>query len=189
MGTPAVIIVNNCGIYKTCMCLKEGDLDHTGMRLQKYFNTKDSALNLVLGGDIQNLNSITERCDTCRYYNDIDSVLKDFVCSYIYLFEDGIWSLVDSSSKKRLYWYQLDLDLVRLECSLCNFEESVITDDDFGNWIAEVFLGNHNLGPVCPKCQDKFTRMTSQGECEIDLKKTISDDCPKLIRFIHQLVK
>jgi len=189
MGTPAIIIVNDCGVYLSCICSGDGYLDHTGLALQKDFGDKDSALALVKGGDFKGLYDTVERfkgehCRT-REYTSLESVRAGYeFCQRIYLFQDSIWSVVDHSSLMRLYWYQLDGDKSELKCAICGFEETVIDgNNNFGNWASEVFLNNKNLGSVCPNCQSKFTRINHHGDSVIAIEKIMADGCSALLPF------
>lgn len=195
MGTPALIIVNNNGTYMSCICNGDGYLVHTGKKLEKYWNLKEDAIELVNGGDFKGMYEPIEYFDgnTAMHRTSID--LKELIRSYphisrIYLYEDNIWSMLDDDSLIRLYWYGMARDYIHLECSICGFEEKIDTENnDFGNWVSEAFLGQKTLGPVCPACQERFTGMSDNGECEVILSKIIFTECPGLLSIFSDFIE
>ena len=193
MGTPALIIVEERGQYRTIVCSGDGYLDHTGDYLQHNITTPKQALALVSKGDVRGFYDTIEHFPNhgCKTFSTIKEALHHYGhINNIYLFEKCVWSMIDYSSCRRLYWYpEPDFpDFVYLECSVCGFEEQVISDDDFGGWVSEAFLGLKNLGPVCPNCQAIYTRINGGGECEIILREVDLTECPGLVSAIKSLV-
>jgi len=192
MGTHALIIVEDRGRYYTITCNSDGYLDHTGDYLQHNITTPKQAMDLVNQGDTRGF------YDTIEHFEDspkkIFDTLKEVMhhyghTNYVYLFEKCVWSMVDCTSQRRLYWYPEPSfpDFVYLECSICGVEEQIISDDDFGGWVSEVFLGERALGSACPACQDKYTKVNQVGECEIILDKVDLSACPALVVAIQDI--
>lgn len=191
MGTPALIIVNDNGVFKSVICRGDGYLDHTGLQLQERYDTKDKAMSLIAPGSFCGIYD-----HEVEYFQDGSNLVRSNTLSeaikshssvnYIYLFQDCIWSLVDRSSCMRLYWYNLEEDTVWLDCSICNHGEEIIADNDFGNWVSEVFVGKENLGCICPMCQDRYTKVNPIGECEIILEQVDLNKCPGLTKWLKE---
>jgi len=194
MSTPALIIVRIESKYHVAVCGGDGYLDHTGKYLRNNVQEPEEAYEIVRYGDFRGLyddqieyyGNQTEG----RYFDTLKQAVDAFSgAHYFYLYDEFIWTLVDKSTCTRLYWYMPGpkQERIHLTCSICNKEQDVVPNNDFGNWVSEGFLGEQNLGPVCPNCQDKYTQLNN-GECEIVLRRVDMAYCPGLVNFIKEVM-
>jgi hypothetical protein len=195
MSTHAAIVVEDEGVYRSVYLHYDGYLNHTGRILKEYYSDLKLALQLISKGDLSCLcddgeakalpgadgaKSHPSLKGVCDYYHDME---------YIYLWEDGHWSLVDRMSGYRLDYYDHE-SIDHAHCDICGSMKFIDENEYLSEWAPEVFLHDHNIGRGCPDCLDSYCKF-EEGTRKwfISLKNIVKCNLTEPVIFLDQILK
>jgi hypothetical protein len=195
MSVSAAVIVRDKNVYRSIYIHSEGYLEHTGRILKEYYSDSKLALMLVAKGDLVRL---TDKGKAEPLLNPgvpkaTPSVKGACACyfdfEYIYLWEDGHWSLVDKRSGWRLNYYD-HKSVTHAHCDICGLTKFIEEEEYFSGWSPEVFLHDHSIGRACPDCLDKYCRFEEcTSEWVLSLRNVMRDNVTELRIFLDQILK